>query len=223
MFRNEIICGEATSVLAQCPSAHFDLVVTDPPYLVNYKTRDGRPAYRNDDPNDAAWLPAAFAEMYRILKPDSLCVSFYGWKRADLFLSAWLKAGFRPVGHIVWKKRYASRTDLTRSTHEAAYLLAKGKPRKPARPISDVLPWGQYTGNRRHPCQKPVEAFLPVIEAFSKPGDIVFDPFAGSASTSVAAKELGRHYLAIELEWQYYQLAWRRLNDGETTAAVMSR
>ncbi len=82
----------------------------------------------------------------------------------------------------------------------------------PSKPVPDVLPWGKNTGNRLHPCQKPVTVFEPVIEAFTKPGDLILDPFAGSASSAVAAKSLGRHYLAIELDWHYYQAAWKRLN-----------
>lgn len=210
-MKDRLLHGDCTALMRGIPSASIDLIVTDPPYLVNYRGRDGR-RFQNDDPKDAAWLPRAFAEMYRVLKPGSLCVSFYGWNRTDRFFSTWRAVGFRPVGHIVWHKHYASRAGLTRATHEAAYLLAKGSPRLPECPIPDVLPWGKYTGNRLHPCQKPVAAFRPVIEAFSKPGDLVLDPFAGSASIAVAAKDLGRHYLAIELDWQYYQLAWRRLH-----------
>ena len=67
-----------------------DFILTDPPYLVNYRSRDGRRVL-NDD-NDA-WLAPAFAEMFRILKDGSLCVSFYGWDKTDLFMAAWRAAG----------------------------------------------------------------------------------------------------------------------------------
>nr|QVQ59896.1 DNA methylase [Enterobacter cloacae complex sp.] len=64
--------------------------------------------------------------MYRVLKNDSLMVSFYAWNRADLFLNAWKAAGFRVVGHIVFAKSYASKSTFVGYTHESAYLLAKG-------------------------------------------------------------------------------------------------
>lgn len=210
-LKNRLFHGDSIKVMQRIPGNSVDLIVTDPPYLVNYRDRKGR-AIANDDPKSADWLPAAFAEMYRLLKPGSLCLSFYGWNTVEYFFSAWQKAGFNPVGHIVWQKSYASRTGITKATHECAYLLAKGRPKRPARPVPDVLPWGRYTGNRLHPCQKPVSVFTPIIEAYSNPGEIILDPFAGSASTAVAAQELDRHYLAVELDWQYYQLAWRRLN-----------
>ena len=123
------------------------------------------------------------------MKPDSLCVSFYGWHVVDQFMAAWRAAGLRPVAHLVFPKRYASRTVTFEARHEQAYVLAKGSP-KVAQPIPDVLPWA-YTGNRLHPTQKPVEALRPIIAALTRPGDIVLDPFAGSGSTLVAAQLLG--------------------------------
>jgi hypothetical protein len=78
----------------------------------------------------------------------------------DRLGDAWRAAGFRPVGHIVFRKRYASSVRFLRYEHEAAYLLAKGDVRPPATPIPDVLDWS-YTGNRFHPAQKPVEVLKP--------------------------------------------------------------
>jgi len=49
-----------------------------------------------------------------------------------------------------------------------------------------VLPW-QYTRNELHPNQKPVIGIVPLIQAYSNPGDIMLDPFAGSGTTGVAA------------------------------------
>ena len=66
-----------------------------------------------------------FAVIARVLRPDSFCVSFYGWPEADRFLSVWKRCGLRPVSHFVWIKDYASRKGYTESRHEMAYLLAK--------------------------------------------------------------------------------------------------
>lgn len=215
--------GDSNQILKRIPDASVDLIITDPPYMVNYRSRDGR-SFQNENPECTDWLEPAFSQMYRVLKPHSLCLSFYGYSMAHHFLHAFESAGFRVVGHLVFQKHYASGARFTRRTHEQAYLLAKGRPPTPIRPIDDVLPWGDYTGNRLHPCQKPVSALAPVIEAYSKPGDLILDPFAGSASTAMAAKSLGRHYLGIELEWQYYQIAWRRLHsENENTSLLSSK
>ncbi len=206
-FTNHIICGDCISVMATMPSASVDLVVTDPPYLVNYRSSDGR-RYPNDD-NDR-WLKPAFAEVSRVLKADRFVVSFYGWNKADRFLAAWKAAGLQPAGHLVWTKNYYSKERFVRYSHESAYLLAKGNPPRPRIGLRDVLDW-RYTGDVLHPTQKPVMALLPLIMAYSQVGDIVLDPFAGSGTTAVAAQALGRRYIGIELEPKYARIAQERL------------
>jgi site-specific DNA-methyltransferase (adenine-specific) len=206
---DRIICGDYLSVLPQLAAGVADFVLTDPPYLARYHSRDGR-GVPNDD-NDE-WLKPAFAEIYRVLARDSYAVSFYGWPHADQFLSAWKAAGFRIAGHLVFPKRYASSTRVVRYQHECAYLLAKGFPAIPANPISDVMAW-DYTGNRLHPTQKPLAALMPLVRAFSQQGGLVLDPFAGSASSLVAARRLGRRYLGIELDAGYHAIAETRLGE----------
>lgn len=207
-----IVIGDAVPILTALPDTCVDFVLTDPPYIVRYASRDGR-TVANDDTTD--WLLPVYTELFRVLKPDSLCVSFYGWHRIDLFLAAWKTAGFSPVGHIVWAKKYASKAGFVNYTHESAFVLAKGKPPKPANPIDDVLPW-KYSGNKLHPTQKPVMALSPLIRSFTEPGDIVLDPFCGSGSTAVAAQLYDRHFVGIELEAAYGSIAAQRLEAVRT-------
>jgi adenine-specific DNA-methyltransferase len=206
---NTIINGDCLKVLPTLPTGSANFVLTDPPYITHYKARDSR-SVPNDD-NDA-WLKPAFAEIYRVLEPNSFCVSFYGWPHADKFLFAWRKAGFRPVGHLAFPKRYTSTTKFLRYQHECAYLLAKGFPKEPQDTIGDVLDW-TYSGNKLHPTQKPLSVLLPLVETFSAPGGLVLDPFAGSGSTLLAARMLGRRYFGIELDATYAAAAQRRLTE----------
>lgn len=202
-----IIQGDCTSVLKSLPTASANFVLTDPPYLVSYRDRSGRTIANDDNP---ARVLSAFGELHRVLKPDSFCISFYGWGHVDAFFRAWTDAGFRPVGHIVWPKNYASRKGFLEARHEQAYVLAKGRPPMPAQPIPDVQPW-KYSGNKAHPTEKAVDILTPLIRCFSQPGDLVLDPFAGSGSTCVAAALSGRRYCGIELEGRYCQHARQRL------------
>jgi site-specific DNA-methyltransferase (adenine-specific) len=208
---NSIANGDCIEVMRSLPWASVDFILTDPPYLVNYRDRSGR-RVTNDD-NDA-WLKPAFRQMYRVLRPDSLCVSFYGWNKVDTFMAAWREAGFDIVGHIVFRKRYSSRSRFLRYEHESAYLLAKGRPPLPASPVPDVLDW-EYSGNQLHPTQKPVQPLKTLIGAFTKPGDKVLDPFCGSGSTLVAAQELDRRFIGIELDEQHHRTATDRLRHRE--------
>jgi site-specific DNA-methyltransferase (adenine-specific) len=208
LFANKVIQGDCITVMRSLPNASVDLVLTDPPYLVNYIARDGR---RCANDHDGRWLAPAFRELHRVLKPDRLCVSFYGWPWIERFMAAWKQCGFRPVSHLVWTKTHCSRQGYTQSHHEAAYLLAKGRPPKPAHPPKDVLPW-EYTQNIHHPNEKPVSGLVPLIDAFSQPGDIVLDPFAGSGSTGLAACARQRRFILIELSGQHCATAQARLN-----------
>lgn len=210
-IENRIVQGDATVTLRSIGSATVDLILTDPPYLVGYRDRSGR-TIRNDRNADAV-LPA-YAELYRVLKTDRYCLTFAGWNHIAEFSAAWVEAGFRVVGQIVWTKRYASSVGHTASHHESAWLLAKGWPERPANPISNIQPW-TYSGNRAHPTEKAVEILRPLIESFSRPGDLVIDPFSGSGSTAVAAALSGRRYLGIELEGRYCATARRRLEGVE--------
>jgi len=214
--RNAILHGDCLDVLPGLAAGSVDFVLTDPPYLARYRSRDGR-GVPNDD-NDA-WLKPAFAEIHRVLADDSFAVSFYGWPHADRFLAAWREAGFRVAGHLVFPKRYASAVRVVRYQHECAYLLAKGKPRSPAPIIGDVIAWS-YTGNRLHPTQKPVPVLRRLIEAFAPACGLVLDPFAGSGSTLAAAKMLSRAYLGIELDAGYHAIATRRLSDAEPVSTI---
>jgi site-specific DNA-methyltransferase (adenine-specific) len=207
ILTNTILNADCIKALPMLPDNSVNFILTDPPYITRYKSRDGQTVH-NDD-NDA-WLKPAFAQMFRVLASDSFCVSFYGWPQAARFMSAYRAAGFRIVGHLMFPKRYASSTRFVQYRHESAHLLAKGNPRAPEKPIPDVIAW-QYTGNHYHPTQKPLAALTPIIDSFSRPGDVVLDPFAGSGSTLLAAKKLGRSFIGIELVGRYCNLARQRL------------
>jgi len=204
---DSIIHGDCVEAMKQLDEGSVDFILTDPPYITNYRDRTGRTVI-NDD-NDA-WLAPAYAQMYRALKPNAVCVSFYGWGKADLFIAAWKNAGFRVSGHIVFRKRYSSRSFFLQYHHEQAYLLTKGRPARPAEPPPDVIDW-TYTGNRLHPTQKPIGVLRPIIAAFTEPGELVLDPFCGSGSTLAAASELYRRYIGIELDKRHHATAVQRL------------
>jgi site-specific DNA-methyltransferase (adenine-specific) len=217
---NSVLHGDCVEVMRSLPSESIDFILTDPPYLVRYRDRHGR-TVANDD--NSRWLKPSFAEMHRLLKPGSLAVSFYGWNRVDLFFDAWKSAGFQVVGHLVFRKRYASSARFLQYHHESAYLLAKGDVTPPAEPLPDVLDW-TYTGNRLHPTQKPVESLRPLIASFcnrdgGKPGGVVLDPFCGSGSTLVAARDVGCAYLGIELDATHHRTAVERLHGIDINAS----
>lgn len=205
--------GNCLDVLPTLPADSVDLVITDPPYLVGYEGRwDGARRTIAGD-RDGSWVAPAFAEIYRVMRPDSFAVTFYGWPHADVFVGTFREVGFRLVSHIVFVKNVWGLGRFTRGQHEVAYLLAKGRPRIPKHGISDVIEWTREA-DAFHPNQKPVHALRPLVAAYACAGATVLDPFMGSGSTLIAAKEMGNRAVGIELEERYCRYAEHRLRQG---------
>ena len=206
-----LLLGACEKRLQAIPNSTFDFLCTDAPYGVDYIDATNR-SIKGDV--DLHYLKPAFKEMYRVLKPNTYGVCFYGYTRIGEFMEAWTAAGFRIVGHLVFEKHYASnrRRSHTERRHENAYLLAKGRPAFPAQPFSDVQPWGRYTGNRLHPTQKPVEPFVRMIESYCPKGGRVLEPFCGSGTTLDAAIRAGCFFTGIELDPVHFDTAKQRLS-----------
>jgi site-specific DNA-methyltransferase (adenine-specific) len=209
-YQGRVFNGDCVELLRQMSGCSVDFVLTDPPYLARYRSRDGR-TIANDA--DAAWLKPAFSQIFRVLRRDSFCISFYGWHVADKFIAAWREAGFRLAGHLTFPKSYASTERFLRYHHENAYLLAKGDPAQPTHLLSDVIEW-KHSGNKLHPTQKPLCILRPLVQSFSRPCDVVLDPFCGSGSTLLAAKLEGRNFVGMELDARYFAIARDRLRSA---------
>ena len=149
---NTVITGDCSNVLKTLPSESIDFVLSDPPYVTSYRPRDGR-TVANDD--NARWLGPAFSELFRVLKPNSFCVTFYGWPTADLFVSAFRNAGFRPVSHLSFVKTYSSFTGYTRANHGKLHMFSqrvvRANPPNPFRMFCHGTTLATNSTRRRNP------------------------------------------------------------------------
>ena len=80
-----------------------------------------------------------------------------------------------------------------------------------------TVPYWSMPENTDHPTQKPEKLLAKIVLASSREGDLVFDPFNGSGTTTVVAKKLGRHYLGVEIDETYCCLAQKRLASRDRT------
>jgi site-specific DNA-methyltransferase (adenine-specific) len=83
-----------------------------------------------------------------------------------------------------------------------------------------TVPFWSMPENTDHPTQKPEKLLAKIILASTKPGDLILDPFAGSGTTAVVAKKLGRDFVAIEADEEYCLLAAKRLELAETDKSI---
>lgn len=82
------------------------------------------------------------------------------------------------------------------------------------------IPFWSMPENTDHPTQKPEKLYAKLILASSRPGDLVFDPFLGSGTTSVVARKLGRRFCGVEIDEEYCLLAEKRLENAETDKTI---
>ncbi len=82
------------------------------------------------------------------------------------------------------------------------------------------VPFWSMSENTDHPTQKPEKLLAKILLASTGPGDLVLDPFAGSGTTAVTAKKLGRSFVAIESDEQYCLLAQKRLDLADNDSSI---
>lgn len=221
-------CFEVFSRLAD---ASIDLILTDPPYGIDYQlhitSNQERilPKIKNDKDTSSLNWDLFFSEAHRVLKPKK---SLYMFGRLDFFLrmSQYIHAGPLKYNHdFIWSKGDMASGNLNvfGTTHELVIGLSKGaaeksrlitidgeqKKRSKAHYVGKVST-KEYVG---HPTQKPVGLLSYIIQNRTDPGDTVFDPFNGSGSTTLAAKLLDRQWIGAEIDAQYHDMAIRRLED----------
>ena len=213
-----IECGDCLELMKGIPDKSIDLIVTDPPYGINYQSNlrvksDKFDVLKNDD-NDLRFL--AYQELERVLKPDCVCIVFASWKNYNKDFSE-LDKLFDIKNVIVWWKHGGGIGDLKHTLitdYELAIVCHKGRCKIRGKRDGSVWECNKVAPSKMvHPTQKPLEIIQRLIDKFSDKNDIVLDPFLGSGTTAVACLNTDRHYIGFELDPQYYDIACKRLGD----------
>jgi site-specific DNA-methyltransferase (adenine-specific) len=199
------------------PDDSVDAVITDPPYGIDFHStfRQDKSRHFPKIANDKApyiwWLHDAA----RVLKPRGALLCFTRYDTEEAFRFAIRLAGLHPKAQVIWDKRLYGVGDCLGDfslQHENIIFATKRRFLFPNRRPSSVIPLQRLSSKRlTHPNEKPVELLKMLIEAVTKPGELVLDPFVGSGTTAVAAKALGRQYIGIECDPGYARLARLRL------------
>jgi DNA modification methylase len=224
---HRLLCGDSTrpaEVARLMAGETADCVWTDPPYGVGYegKTRQ-RLRLRNDDPaRSDEVIRGAFGAA-----PLAPSAPFYiaapAGPRSVAFAAAIRAVGWRLHQELVWIKGtiVLGHADYQYGHEPILYGYAAG-PGRPGRGAhadtrwygdnaqSSVLEFPKPAANRAHPTAKPVALVAHCLRNSTRPGDLVYEPFAGSGSTLIAAEQLGRRCAALELDPRYAQLTVER-------------
>lgn len=209
---NRVICGDSLEVLPTLAAMSYDLVVTDPPYVIgavsagNIGAKAGSWA---DMMNSASWFRDWYRMCRRILKIDGALWTCCNWRSLPVVMRAAIDADFPVASVLVWNKDWIGPggTVGLRPSYELVALLPMPEFSIPDRGIPDIVTvkWSSQkpTG---HSAEKPVALFRWLIETSGKTGGRVVDPFAGSGTIIAAGAELGCDVTAIEAEprWAAY-------------------
>lgn len=222
---HRIACGDSTdaaTVQALLGDDKPHLMVTDPPYGVEYDANWRNNAKRSDGTRVGAFSTgvvknddrADWSAAYALFLGDVAYVWHAGRRAAEVHDSL-ISTGLVVRNQIVWAKSQLSigRGDYHMQHEPCWYAVRKGKKGHWAGDRKQTTLW-QIDKPRKsetgHSTQKPVECMKRPMENNSKPGDYVYEPFSGSGTTIIAAEMIGRKCLAIELHPQYVDLAVRR-------------
>jgi len=211
---NKIHCMDCLEFMKSMPDNYFDLVLTDPPFGIsfksNYRTEEHK-VIAND--NNLDWLPNFAKELHRITKDDAHLYLFCSHHFVEVFKTEIQK--YRQVKNIlIWEKNNTGMGDLEGDyapKYEMILLCSNGD-RKLNNGRDPNIIKSTRTQNELHPTQKPVPLIEFLAKKSSKMRDIVFDPFMGSGTTAVACKGLGLDFVGCELDHDYVEIANKRLS-----------
>lgn len=122
------------------------------------------------------------------------------------------KVGFKWQNLIVWKKNNSTPNKYYMNSYELILMLRKGNAKNINNmSTKNILEINNIIGKKTHPTEKPVELNKILIANSSNENDVVLDLFMGTGSTGIAAKELNRSFIGIEIDEKYFNIAKQRL------------
>ena len=225
---NKIYNDDCINGMKRIHDNSIDLIVTDPPYLISYKTgrRKDKTHRFNEtilNDNNEQLIKYYIKECHRILKDNTAMYLFCSTSKVDFFKKE-LEQYFAIKNMIIWVKNNHTAGDLYSSfgrKYEIIFLVNKGRSLFKGERLTDVWTFPRVVGdNQLHQNQKPIELIKQCIIKHSNTDDIVFDGFMGSGTTAVAALDLDRKFLGFELDKHYYEVAKKRINNHTTQTSI---
>ena len=211
-------CLEGMKDIKDCS---IDLIVTDPPYLINYKTNYRKDkghqfckVIKNDD--NPQLISNYIKECYRIMKDNTAMYMFCNFDKVDFFKQE-LEKYFKIKNIIVWVKNNWTAGDLKAQfgkQYEIVFLVNKGRKLFNGKRLTDVWNFNRISGKKQlHQNEKPLDLITQCILKHSEENETVFDGFLGSATTAIACINTNRQCIGFELDETYFNIAEKRIKE----------
>ncbi len=217
--RHRLMCGDATSaedVSALMDGKKANLIVTDPPYNVAFKSGSGL-SIRNDSMENGefyTFLYNSFQNMAEHLEKGGAAYVFHADTEGLNFRKAFVDAGFHLAGVCIWVKNslVLGRSDYQWQHEPVLYgFLKNGKhPWYSDRKQTTIWNYDKPKRNKNHPTSKPLDLLGYPICNSSQENAIVLDTFGGSGSTMMACEQTNRICCMMELDEKYASVILRR-------------
>lgn len=191
MAEQTIIQGDCLEVMRGFDDKQFDLVLTDPPYGIGIAANPFRQKFEKENWDDFVPSKEYFDEIFRVSKQQVIWGGNYFGLPAS-------------QGFLVWDKKQPE--DFSSSMCEMAWMSRQS----PAKLYKEWV----VSIKKFHPTTKPLELMRWCISLFPE-AETILDPFAGSGTTVVAAKELGKTATGIEISPKYCEVARNRLSQQQ--------
>lgn len=209
-----LMCGDSTNasdVKKLMNNQLADLIVTDPPYNVNYEGKtDDNLKIMNDNMEDNqfySFLEAAFINLYNSVKDGGSIYVFHADTEGLNFRKAMMSSGFKLAECLVWVKNafVMGRQDYHWKHEPVLYGWKPGASHYfiNDRSQSTVLEFDKPIRNEEHPTMKPIDLIAYLINNSSKKDEIVLDLFGGSGTTMIACEQTNRKAFIMELDPRY--------------------
>lgn len=225
--RHRLMCGDATSaedVATLMGEKKANLILTDPPYGVSFKSSDGLTIQNDSIKGDDFYnfLLQSLTNMVAHLEPGGAAYVFHADTEGLNFRRAFIDAGLHLAGVCIWVKNslVLGRSDYQWQHEPVLYgFLQNGKHRWYSdRKQTTIWNYDKPKRNKNHPTSKPLDLLGYPISNSSQENAIVLDTFGGSGSTLMACEQLGRICYTMELDEKYASVILRRYAEGSGDA-----
>ncbi len=221
-------CGDGIEAASVLPDRGIDLLLTDPPYGISqrYTCETQVPRRLRRDGSDFIMPRGHFGDWDEAVDPRAWttevlpkvggwAVTFCAQAQIGIYTDLFTEHGFVAVGPMVWQKTNPVPFNHRYKPVNAWEAVVVGK--RPSTPFNGEMVHNVFVQKspspqqRIHPTQKPLPLIRKFVDLFSEPTGLVFDPFAGSGTTVIAAQQAGRSAIGYELDPALFMLAAKRV------------